>query len=51
MTPIDPKRFGTVDRRTFLKGAGAHNKVHGQNPAGYFGIYDVVRWDNGWLAS
>jgi len=28
-----------------------HNKVHGQNPAGYFGIYDVVRWDNGWLAS
>ncbi|HXD99418.1 MAG TPA: ABC transporter substrate-binding protein [Candidatus Acidoferrum sp.] len=27
-----------------------YNKVHGQNPSTYFGIYDVVRWDNVWLA-
>ena len=27
-----------------------YNKVHGQNPSTYFGIYDVVRWDNAWLA-
>jgi ABC-type transport system substrate-binding protein len=26
-----------------------YNKVHGQNPTPYFGIYDVVRWDNVWL--
>jgi peptide/nickel transport system substrate-binding protein len=26
-----------------------YNKVHGQNPSTYFGIYDVVRWDNVWL--
>jgi peptide/nickel transport system substrate-binding protein len=26
-----------------------YNKVHGQNPSSYFGIYDVVRWDNVWL--
>ena len=25
------------------------NKVKGQNPSSYFGIYDVVRWDNVWL--
>ena len=25
-------------------------KVHGQNPSTYFGIYDVVRWDQVWLA-
>jgi ABC-type oligopeptide transport system substrate-binding subunit len=24
-------------------------KVHGQNPSTYFGIYDVVRWDQVWL--
>jgi ABC-type transport system substrate-binding protein len=29
---------------------GWYNKVHGQNPSTYFGIYDVVRWDNAWLA-
>ena len=29
---------------------GWYNKVHGQNPTPYFGIYDVVRWDNVWLA-
>jgi peptide/nickel transport system substrate-binding protein len=28
-----------------------YNKVHGQNPSTFFGIYDVVRWDNVWLAS
>jgi ABC-type transport system substrate-binding protein len=28
-----------------------YNKVRGQNPSTYFGIYDVVRWDNVWLAS
>ena len=28
-----------------------HTKVHGQNPAGFFGIYDVVRWDTVWLSS
>jgi ABC-type oligopeptide transport system substrate-binding subunit len=22
-----------------------YNKVRGQNPSTYFGIYDVVRWD------
>jgi peptide/nickel transport system substrate-binding protein len=26
-----------------------YDKVHGQNPSTYFGIYDVVRWDNVWL--
>jgi peptide/nickel transport system substrate-binding protein len=26
-----------------------YNRVHGQNPSTYFGIYDVVRWDNVWL--
>ena len=26
-----------------------YGKVQGQNPSTYFGIYDVVRWDNGWL--
>jgi ABC-type oligopeptide transport system substrate-binding subunit len=26
-----------------------YNKVKGQNPSGYFGIYDVVRWDQVWL--
>ena len=25
------------------------NYVKGQNPAGFFGIYDVVRWDTVWL--
>jgi len=28
---------------------GWFNKVKGQNPNTYFGIYDVVRWDNAWL--
>ena len=23
----------------------AHNRVRGQNPSTFFGIYDVVRWD------
>ena len=27
-----------------------YNKVKGQNPSTFFGIYDVVRWDNAWLA-
>jgi ABC-type oligopeptide transport system substrate-binding subunit len=27
-----------------------YGKVRGQNPSTYFGIYDVVRWDNAWLA-
>jgi peptide/nickel transport system substrate-binding protein len=27
-----------------------YNRVHGQNPSTYFGIYDVVRWDQVWLA-
>ena len=27
-----------------------YNKVHGQNPSTYFGIYDVVRWDQVWLS-
>jgi peptide/nickel transport system substrate-binding protein len=26
-----------------------YNKVHGQNPSTYFGIYDVVRWDQVWI--
>jgi ABC-type transport system substrate-binding protein len=26
-----------------------YNKVKGQNPSTFFGIYDVVRWDNVWL--
>ncbi|HEY7648214.1 MAG TPA: ABC transporter substrate-binding protein [Methylomirabilota bacterium] len=26
-----------------------YNRVHGQNPSTYFGIYDVVRWDNVWI--
>jgi ABC-type transport system substrate-binding protein len=26
-----------------------YHKVKGQNPSTYFGIYDVVRWDNVWL--
>jgi ABC-type transport system substrate-binding protein len=28
-----------------------YNRVRGQNPSTFFGIYDVVRWDNVWLAS
>jgi len=28
-----------------------YNKVRGQNPSTYFGIYDVVRWDQVWLQS
>jgi len=28
-----------------------YNKVRGQNPSSYFGIYDVVRWDQVWLQS
>jgi peptide/nickel transport system substrate-binding protein len=28
---------------------GWYNKVKGQNPSTFFGIYDVVRWDNVWL--
>src|SRR5881296_2272542 len=27
-----------------------YNKVKGQNPSTYFGIYDVVRWDTVWIA-
>jgi ABC-type transport system substrate-binding protein len=27
-----------------------YGKVHGQNPTPYFGIYDVVRWDQVWLS-
>ena len=27
-----------------------YNRVHGQNPSTYFGIYDVVRWDQVWMA-
>jgi ABC-type oligopeptide transport system substrate-binding subunit len=27
-----------------------YNKVHGQNPKTFFGIYDVVRWDTVWMA-
>ena len=30
---------------------GWHNRVRGQNPSTFFGIYDVVRWDNVWLSS
>ena len=26
-----------------------YNRVRGQNPSTYFGIYDVVRWDQVWL--
>ena len=26
-----------------------YNRVHGQNPSKYFGIYDVVRWDTVWM--
>src|SRR5438552_6913580 len=26
-----------------------YNRVHGQNPSTYFGIYDVVRWDQVWM--
>ncbi|HSB69749.1 MAG TPA: ABC transporter substrate-binding protein [Candidatus Methylomirabilis sp.] len=28
-----------------------HDRVRGQNPSTYFGIYDVDRWDNVWLAT
>jgi ABC-type transport system substrate-binding protein len=27
-----------------------YNRVHGQNPTSYFGIYDVARWDTVWMA-
>ena len=27
-----------------------YNRVRGQNPTKFFGIYDVVRWDNVWIA-
>lgn len=26
-----------------------YNKVRGQNPNTFFGIYDVVRWDTVWV--
>ena len=26
-----------------------YNRVHGQNPSTFFGIYDVARWDTVWL--
>jgi hypothetical protein len=26
-----------------------HNSVKGMHPSTFFGIYDVVRWDNVWL--
>jgi peptide/nickel transport system substrate-binding protein len=26
-----------------------YNRVHGQNPSTFFGIYDVVRWDQVWV--
>jgi len=26
-----------------------YNRVHGQNPSKFFGIYDVVRWDTVWM--
>ena len=26
-----------------------YNRVHGQDPSKYFGIYDVVRWDTAWM--
>jgi hypothetical protein len=29
---------------------GYYNSVKGINPAKFFGIYDVVRWDTAWLA-
>ena len=28
-----------------------YNRVKGQNPSTFFGIYDVCRWDNVWLAT
>jgi ABC-type oligopeptide transport system substrate-binding subunit len=28
-----------------------YDRVRGQNPSTYFGIYDVDRWDTVWLAS
>lgn len=28
-----------------------HNRVRGQNPSTFFGIYDVVRWDTVSVAS
>jgi peptide/nickel transport system substrate-binding protein len=27
-----------------------YNRVRGQNPSNFFGIYDVVRWDTVWMA-
>jgi peptide/nickel transport system substrate-binding protein len=27
-----------------------YNRVRGQNPSTFFGIYDVVRWDTVWMA-
>jgi peptide/nickel transport system substrate-binding protein len=27
-----------------------YNRVRGQNPSSFFGIYDVVRWDTVWMA-
>jgi ABC-type transport system substrate-binding protein len=27
-----------------------YNRVHGQNPTSYFGIYDVARWDTAWMS-
>jgi hypothetical protein len=27
-----------------------YNRVRGQNPSTFFGIYDVTRWDTVWMA-
>ncbi len=37
-----PRRLGADQRRLV-------QPVRGQNPSKYFGIYDVVRWDQVWL--
>ena len=46
------KRGGTL--RFGVKSAfydARHNRVRGQNPSTFFGIYDVVRWDTVSVAS
>ena len=39
--------LGTRNRRP----RGAIVLTPSSDRTGYFGIYDVVRWDNGWLAT
>jgi len=41
--PLIPVAYERIDDAWY-------NRVHGQNPTNYFGIYDVARWDTAWMS-